>query len=147
MAIEDKYGRKLKKNKGLQPMVIVRADEIDNNYDEIEFRFSSRGLPKMDAFGKIDAFFQIYRQTDDGQWASVYKSEHIASNYNPNWKQFKVETRRLCKGDMNKPILIRCWDWNRDAKPDYACLVIRSVCVSLLFCLLCFLFVCDINNK
>ena len=124
MAIEDKNGRTLKKKKGLQPLAIVRCHEIDDNYDEIEFKFSGRNLPKMDTFGKIDAFFQIYRQTNDGQWASVYKSDHITNNYNPNWKQFKIETRRLCHGDMNRPILIRCWDWNRDAKPDYACLVI-----------------------
>lgn len=121
MAIEDKNGRKLKKVKGNQPLAIIRAQEVDDNYDEIEFKLSARNLPKMDTFGKIDAFIQIYRQTQSNQWASVYKSEHVASNYNPNWKGFTIETRRLCQGDMNRPILIRCFDWNRDAKPDYAC--------------------------
>ena len=121
MAIEDKHGRKLKKVKNMQPLVIVRAQEVDDNYDEIEFKMGSRNLPKMDTFGKIDPFIQIYRQTQDNQWASVYKSEHIHSNYNPNWKTFRIETRKLCHGDMNRPILIRCYDWNRDAKPDYAC--------------------------
>ena len=125
MAIKDKRGRKLKKVKGLQPTVTVRAQEIDDNLDEVQLRFSARALPKMDTFGKIDPFFQMYRKTDDGQWASVYKSEHFASTYTPSWKAFKVETRRLCQGDMHRPILIRCWDWNRDAKPDYACLVDR----------------------
>lgn len=121
MAIEDKSGRKLKKVKGLQPLIIIRAQEIDDNYDEVEFVFSARGLPKMDMFGSIDPFFQIYRKTDDGQYASVYKSEHLTSTYTPRWKRFQIETRRLCHGDMHRPILIRCWDWNRDAKPDYAC--------------------------
>lgn len=121
MAIEDRAGKKLKKVKGMQPLVIVRAQEIDDNYDEVEFEFAASGLPKMDTFGKIDPFFQLYRYTDDGQWASVYKSEHIAANYNPRWKPFKIETRRLCHGDMNRPIMIKCWDWNRDARPDYAC--------------------------
>eukprot|EP01083_Nonionella_stella_P083739 231607_1 len=121
MAITDRNGKRIKKVKGLQPIVIVRAQEIDDNYDEIELQFSSNGLPKMDTFGKIDPFIQIYRSTNDGQWASVYKSEHITNTYTPNWKRFKIETRRLCHGDMNREILIKCWDWNRDARPDYAC--------------------------
>ncbi len=121
MAITDRNGKRIKKVKGLQPIVIVRAQEIDDNYDEIELQFSSNGLPKMDTFGKIDQFIQIYRSTNDGQWASVYKSEHITNTYTPNWKRFKIETRRLCYDDMNREILIKCWDWNRDARPDYAC--------------------------
>jgi len=111
--------------------VIVRAQEIDDDFDEVQFRFSAARLPKMDTFGKIDPFFQIYRKTDDGKWASVYKSEHLKSTYAPNWKSFTVETRRLCQGDMERPILIRCWDWNRDAKPDYACEV-RTTLAQLL---------------
>ncbi len=123
MAIKDKNGRHLKRVNGLQPVAIVRSQEVDENYDEIELEFAAKALPKMDWFGKIDPFFQVYRSTNDGQWASVYKSEHYKKTYKPNWKRFKVETRRLCHGDMHRPILIRCWDWNRDAKPDYACLV------------------------
>eukprot|EP00484_Ammonia_sp_Unknown_P019032 CAMPEP_0197029822 /NCGR_PEP_ID=MMETSP1384-20130603/9187_1 /TAXON_ID=29189 /ORGANISM="Ammonia sp." /LENGTH=636 /DNA_ID=CAMNT_0042459059 /DNA_START=16 /DNA_END=1922 /DNA_ORIENTATION=- len=131
IAIKDKGGRPLKKVNGMQPIAIVRAQEVDENYDEVEFEFAATGLPKMDWFGKIDPFFQIYRQTNDGQWASVYKSEHYKSTYKPNWKRFRIESRRLCHGDMNRPILIRCWDWNRDAEPDYACEV-RTTLASLI---------------
>eukprot|EP01083_Nonionella_stella_P092710 259600_1 len=119
--IKDGKGVKLKKVNGLPPIAIIRSQEVDENYDEIELQFSAKGLPKMDWFGKIDPFFQMYRQTNDGQWASVYKSEHFHKTYTPNWKRFKVETRRLCHGDMHRPILIKIWDWNRDAVPDYAC--------------------------
>ncbi len=73
MAITDRKGKRIKKVKGLQPIVIVPVQEIDDNYDEIELKFSSRGLPKMDTFGKIDPFFQIYRATNDGQWATYCK--------------------------------------------------------------------------
>eukprot|EP01083_Nonionella_stella_P203180 741593_1 len=105
----------------MYPSVIVRAQEVDENYDEIEFELSSIGLPKMDTFGSIDPFIQIYRLTNDNSYASVYKSEHYRNTYKPNYKRFKIESRRLCHGDMNREILIKCWDWNRDARPDYAC--------------------------
>jgi len=124
MAILDRSGRKIAKVKGQQPVLIVRAQEIDENCDEVEFEFAARGLPKCDTFGKIDGFFQIYRcrsSAAENEWASLYKSEHVPSNFNPDWKPFKVESRRLCQGDMHRPILIRVWDWNRDARPDYAC--------------------------
>eukprot|EP01083_Nonionella_stella_P084779 234765_1 len=133
MEIRDRTGKKLKKVKGSQPLVIVRAQEIDDNCDEIEFLFSAVDLPKMDVFGKIDGFFQIYRQTNDGQWASVYTSEHVANSYTPNWKKFTIESRRLCHGDMNRPILIKCFDWNRDALPDYAC-DIKTTLAQLIDC-------------
>jgi len=116
-----KNGRPLKRVKGLQPLAIVRSQEVDQNFDEIEFEFHAKGLPKMDFFGKIDPFFQMYRQTNDGQWASVYKSEHFKKTYKPRWKRFKIESRRLCHGNVDRPIKIVCWDWNRDAMPDYAC--------------------------
>eukprot|EP01084_Bolivina_argentea_P026186 48639_1 len=127
MAITDRNGKRIKKVKGLQPIVIVRAQEIDDNYDEIELQFSSNGLPKMDTFGKIDPFIQIYRSTNDGQWASVYKSEYIKSSYSPNWKQFTIQTRRLCDGDVEKPILIKIYDWNKDALPVFTCELLTTL--------------------
>ncbi len=30
------------------PIAIIRSQEIDENYDEVEFEFSATGLPKMD---------------------------------------------------------------------------------------------------
>eukprot|EP01084_Bolivina_argentea_P064280 117261_1 len=127
IVIRNKNGIKLKKVNGALPIAIIRSQEVDENYDEVEFEFSAKGLPKMDWFGKIDPFFQIYRQTTNNEWASVYKSEHYKKTYKPNWKRFQVETRRLCHGDMFRPILIKCWDWNRDARPDYACEIKTSL--------------------
>eukprot|EP01084_Bolivina_argentea_P064279 117259_1 len=94
MAIEDKNGNKLSKNNGLQPLVIIRSHEVTNNYDEIQLILSANSLPKMKCFAGINPFFQIYRKTNDNQWASVYKSEYIKSSYSPNWKQFTIQTRR-----------------------------------------------------
>eukprot|EP01083_Nonionella_stella_P118158 352685_1 len=129
MAIGDKNGDRLSQTRqGLQPLVIVRALEIDNNIDEVELVFAASGLPKMDYFFKsIDPFFQIYRINDDDSWASVYKSEHKTQTYSPRWNKVSISTRRLCHGDMDKPILIKCWNWNRDALPNYACQVTTNL--------------------
>ena len=51
IAIKDKNGTKLKRVNGMQPIAIVRCQEVDENYDEVEFQFAAKGLPKMDWFG------------------------------------------------------------------------------------------------
>eukprot|EP01084_Bolivina_argentea_P107609 192396_1 len=102
MGIKNKYNKKLKKVNKMYPNVIVFAQEVDENYDEIEFELSSIGLPKMDTFGSIDPFIQIYRLTNDNSYASVYKPEHYRNTYKPNYKRFKIESRRLCHGEKKR---------------------------------------------
>ena len=58
MAIEDKHCVKLKKVMGLQSTLIVRAQELDDNHDEVEFEFAAKGLFEMDTFRKIDPWSQ-----------------------------------------------------------------------------------------
>ena len=123
MAIEDKKGALLPKNKGAQPLTIVRAQEVGDNLDEVELELGSRDLPKMGWCRGTNPFLQVYRRTDrstnpffqDRSWASVYQSEHMLNARCPRWPIFSVQTRRLCQGDMERPVLIRLWDWNRDA--------------------------------
>lgn len=132
MAIEDKNGNKLAKNKSGQPLVIVRSQQVTNDLDEIEFQFGAKDLPKLKFCGGINPFFQIYRN-DNNEWVSVYTSKAMKSTRSPHWESFKVQKRRLCDGDVEKPILIKIWDWNRDALPVFACLVFIFSVNSVIF--------------
>ena len=66
--IKGKNNKPLPKVKKLQPLIIIRSSEIDDNHDELELTLNGYKLPKMDWFGKIDAFFQVYRKATDGGW-------------------------------------------------------------------------------
>ena len=115
MAINGADGEPLALNKGQKPTVIVRAQEIGDNRDEVTFQLRSQGLPRLSWCGRLCPFFQIYRWTDDGHWVSVYQSEPVIASYAPKWSPFALPTRRLCNGEMERPVLFKLWDWNRDA--------------------------------
>lgn len=122
---------------------IVRCETTSPSDAWVDLQFAGNHLPKMDwglvhtytlyiytqtatlvlnihRFGKIDGYLQIYRQAIDGGWMSVYQTEVVKHNYNPVWNSFKISVQRLCNGDVDRPILVRCWDWNKNAEPDYA---------------------------
>ncbi|ETO30464.1 hypothetical protein RFI_06657 [Reticulomyxa filosa] len=104
-------------HKSQQVPIIIRCEEIKNNNDEYRIKLSAKDLPKMDWFGKADPFLQWYRKAEDGGWMSVHKSEVIKNTYTPRWQEMYIPVRRLNNGDMKRPILIRCLDWNKKAEP------------------------------
>lgn len=73
----------------------------------------------MDTFGRADPFLVIYRATEDGRWVAVAKTEYLKRTYNPDWKPMLLKVQQLCNGDYHRPLLFRCFDWNRDAAPDF----------------------------
>lgn len=35
----------------------------------------------------------------------------------PVWKPFEISMQKLNNGDLDRPLLITVWDWNRNASP------------------------------
>jgi Copine/C2 domain len=71
-------------------------------------------------FGKSDPFFEISAKVNAAgglTWHPVYRSQHILNDLNPKWPDFTVEVARLCdNGDLNKPVLVEVWDWDKKGK-------------------------------
>jgi hypothetical protein len=42
------------------------------------------------------------------------QTEVIKSNVNPRWARFRIPLQALCNGDEHRPLLIECFDWNKD---------------------------------
>lgn len=38
---------------------------------------------------------------------------------NPKWSAISVHLQHFCNGDLNRPMLVRCLDWNRNSEPDF----------------------------
>ncbi len=57
----------------------------------------------------------------------MFKSEVIRNNLNPSWKVLQMSMQQLCNGDPHRPLLIECFDWNKDGKHE----IIGAVTTSL----------------
>ena len=69
-------------------------------------------LANMDGIlGASDPFVEIQRQTADGKWDTVYKSEHIDDNLNPTWRTAKISTAALIGDQVDRKIRIKLTDW------------------------------------
>merc|ERR1711997_135267 len=79
---------------------------------------SGKKLPKMDTFGKIDAYLQIHRQREDNTWVQVHQTEVVKKNYNPTWKDFVLPIQTICNGDLLRPLMIKVFDWDKNSDDD-----------------------------
>ncbi|EPY73870.1 Copine-3 (Copine III)-like protein [Camelus ferus] len=71
-----------------------------------------------DLFGKSDPYLEFHKQTSDGNWLMVHRTEVIKNNLNPVWRPFKISLNSLCYGDMDKTIKVECYDYDNDGSHD-----------------------------
>ena len=57
--------------------------------------------------GKSDPFLEFSRQLLDGSFALAHRTEVIKNTLNPNWRPFKINTRRLCNNNPDTVIKVR----------------------------------------
>jgi len=104
-------------NRG-QGKILIHAEEVCNTNAELTLQFEAEKLDKKDMFGKSDPYFEISRVNESGDFSVVFRSEVISNTLNPNWKQFKIETRSLCNGDYDRTLQIDVLDKDNDGSSD-----------------------------
>lgn len=62
-------------NTELISSIIVDAEELIANNDEVVLQLTGTNLDKKDWFGKSDPFIEIYKHTDSGDYTLVHKTE------------------------------------------------------------------------
>jgi len=98
--------------------ITVVAEEVkDSNY-EVTFVLAGVGLDKKDVFGKSDPYI-IVKQNVGGSLVSVYQTETIMNNLNPEYKPFTLDLQKLCGCDMSRPIIFDCYDWDKHGDHDH----------------------------
>ncbi|XP_053323189.1 copine-3 [Spea bombifrons] len=98
--------------------ITIYAEEVKDNR-VVEFEVEARKLDNKDFFGKSDPYLEFYRQTEDGRWQMVHRTEVIKNNLNPVWKPFRIPLRSLCNGDFDKAIKVECYDHDNDGSHDF----------------------------
>uniref|UniRef100_F6YK89 Copine 3 n=1 Tax=Monodelphis domestica TaxID=13616 RepID=F6YK89_MONDO len=85
--------------------ITISAEEVKDNR-VVLFEIEARKLDNKDIFGKSDPYLEFHKQTSDGQWLMVHRTEVIKNNLNPVWRPFKISLNSLCYGDMDKTIKV-----------------------------------------
>ena len=99
--------------------LILTAEELQSNKDEVELQLLAHNVDKKDFFGKSDPFIVISKSTESGDYVVVHKTEAIKNTLNPVWKHFTVPVRTLCNGDYERTLKFDCWDWNRNGSHSF----------------------------
>lgn len=100
----------LPKSKGNGGQVCIRAEEIGNSNEEVEFIFHAQDFKKSGMFSKPDPFLAIYK---DG--SLVYRSNFIKDDLNPRWPKFVLPIRAIrSKDGQDATLSLQVWNYNGD---------------------------------
>lgn len=70
-------------------------------------------------FGASDPFFVVETPVlypDGIHWQTFEGSEVIMDHLNPSWRPMSLNLQNLCGRDIDKPIRISLWDWEKSGK-------------------------------
>uniref|UniRef100_A0A663DZV5 Copine 3 n=1 Tax=Aquila chrysaetos chrysaetos TaxID=223781 RepID=A0A663DZV5_AQUCH len=85
--------------------ITITAEEVKDNR-VVVLEVEARKLDNKDFFGKSDPYLEFHKQTGDGNWVMVHRTEVIKNNLNPVWRPFKISLNSLCYSDMDKSIKV-----------------------------------------
>ncbi|NXF51050.1 CPNE3 protein, partial [Oceanites oceanicus] len=98
--------------------ITITAEEVKDNR-VVVLEVEARKLDNKDFFGKSDPYLEFHKQTGDGNWVMVHRTEVIKNNLNPVWRPFKISLNSLCYSDMDKSIkVVECYDYDSDGSHD-----------------------------
>ena len=86
----------------------------------VSFKFCLNVTEKdFGLFAKSDPYINIYKISADGSRTLVHRTDHIVQTLDPVWPSFNIPFSKLCNGDVNTPLVIECWDWDKHSADDY----------------------------
>lgn len=97
--------------------ITIFAEEVKDNR-VVNFEVQARKLDKKDFWGKSDPYLEFCKQSPDGKWQMVHRTEVVKRNLNPTWKPYKIPLQTLCNSDLRKPIKVTCYDYDNDGSHD-----------------------------
>lgn len=107
--------------KGIQKNgdIVISCTQIKDLQNEIRLEFSGVKLDKKDLFGKSDPYLIVSQIKPNGQTLPVYQTEVVKNTLDPHWKPFTLALGAFCENDLNRQIVIDCFDWDKNSDPDF----------------------------
>jgi len=97
--------------------ITVVAEEVKESNAEVTFALAGKNLDKKDLFGKSDPYI-ILKQMVGSSWVAAHQTETIMNTLNPVWHPFTLSLQKVCGGDLDRPIMFDCYDWDKHSAPD-----------------------------
>eukprot|EP00762_Andalucia_godoyi_P005362 ANDGO_06744.mRNA.1 hypothetical protein len=100
----------------IRGLITIRGEEVSTGgiMGTATYNMAGQGLDNKDGmFGKSDPFLVFNRIREDGATVPVFKTEVVKNTLNPAWKPISVTSQALCNGDLDRPILVECFDWDK----------------------------------
>ena len=47
------------------------------------------------------------------------QTDHLPNTLNPTYPTVLLEAAKLCHEELDRPIKVEAWDWNRNSDPSY----------------------------
>eukprot|EP00899_Mesostigma_viride_P013966 jgi/Mesvir1/22570/Mv18574-RA.1 len=113
-----------KKGKGIATLMV---EEVANTNADVLLELKAEGLSNLDAVGKSDPFVRISRLTESGALFPVYKTEVKKNTLAPVWRPLTVTMQQLCNGDVERPLVLEVYDWDRRGTHELIGLTQRSL--------------------
>eukprot|EP00045_Choanoeca_perplexa_P013309 m.150285 g.150285 ORF g.150285 m.150285 type:complete len:586 (+) comp16314_c0_seq1:94-1851(+) len=111
-------GELVAKGKTNRGCLTVTAEEGSDARGLFTFTAHAEHVDKKDLFGKSDPYFIISRAKSAG-WTPVFKSEVLRKTLNPHWKANSLRLSLLTNGNMERPLKIDVFDWDKVGSHDY----------------------------
>lgn len=76
--------------------------------------FKKNGAPR-----KANTFFVLSSRVEAGSlitWQPVYRSNTIRKDANPIWPEFVLDFGKLCSGDLDRPVQLTVFSWDKLGK-------------------------------
>eukprot|EP00128_Syssomonas_multiformis_P017406 Colp12_sorted_trinity150504_noHs@27058 len=97
----------------------VSSEEAKENTQWVKFSLRGENLDNKDGwFGKSDPYLVFNMPVGDGKHVPVHKTEVLQDTLNPVWPPFELGLATLANGDLQKELLIECYDWDKDGSHD-----------------------------
>ncbi|XP_052230447.1 copine-3-like isoform X2 [Dreissena polymorpha] len=112
-ALEDKKGKPIGESK-----ILIRSEEVKDGGEVAMCTFFARKLENKDFMGKSDPYLEILKQSSDGGWLVVHRTEVVKNNLNPRWRPFQLPLQSLCGGDKTRTVKFDVYDWDSDGSHD-----------------------------
>ena len=94
--------------------LLIFGEIVANIRDEFECTFAGSKLANKDGwFGTSDPFLEISKIREDGDFVNIFRNNPIMNNLSPTWPIIKIPIQKLCNGDIDRPIRIDIFDWDK----------------------------------
>jgi Ca2+-dependent lipid-binding protein len=97
---------------------VLEIAEFDRGYLNLQLRGVQ--LANVEMFSKSDPFYEIQsaQSLPNGSqfWQPVYRSETVKNNLQPKWNECQLSIETLCAGNLDRPLQIQVFDWEKSGK-------------------------------